>query len=93
MAQPPLTQTSPEGHTAPQVPQFKLLVSRLTQRPPQSTWPEGQLLVQAPPTQTWPEPQAFPQAPQFWGWVSGLTQPAPQIWRPTAQVPASGKSM
>jgi len=70
----------------PVAPQYTGSVLGSTQRPPQSTWPAGQLVAQAPPAQTWPdmqvapasEPVQVPVAPQYTGSVFGSTQRPPQ---------------
>jgi hypothetical protein len=92
-AQAPFTHTPPAGHSFPQLPQFRVEVSRVTHKPLHFVVFGGQAEVQVPPTHTWLEEHAFPQLPQFSGLLRGSTQPDGHSERPFAQVPVLGKSM
>jgi len=89
----PFTQTCPAGQAFPQLPQCRLEVCSVMQRPLHWVMVAGQEAVQVPPTQTSPEAHAVPQVPQCRGLLYRSTQPVLHSVRPFAQVPVSGKSM
>jgi hypothetical protein len=71
----PELQVWPVVQVFPQLPQFEVLVCRLTQVVPHIVWPLGQVHV---PFEQLPEAQVFPQLPQLVALVCRLTQLDPQ---------------